>query len=210
MTTQTTSRKLTDKVITPSIMSQIERIDRSLLTPNEEFHLDLFLLSYHTGGVSLKDLAHLTWDKINGAKLDCQALTYPKVGSVQFAEEGQAVIDRYKDRSFGNYVLPIFGTRQRTAAQREGYVKRLADKVNVTLRKIEQIAGCGPITWQGARLAVIARMIEERWDCRDIYDFAGSLMFHVEEYYCNLPGAREKMREELERIFGRNTNLGRK
>lgn len=33
MKTQITSRKLTDKVITPSLMSQVEGLDRSLLTP---------------------------------------------------------------------------------------------------------------------------------------------------------------------------------
>ena len=114
MKTSNTLNTSASKIILPETMSKIERLDRSLLSTDEQFHLDLFLLSCYTGGISLKDLAHLTKDKINGDKLDCSAISYPHVDAITICDKARAIIDRYKDRSSGDYLLPILGKQHKT------------------------------------------------------------------------------------------------
>ena len=197
METTNTPSTTASRIILPETMSKIERLDRSLLSTDEQFHLDLFLLSYYTGGISLKDLAHLSQDKINSDKLDCSAISYPHVEAITICDKARVIIDRYKDRSSGDYLLPILGKQHKTETQHEGCVKRLSAKANATFRKIEQMLRCGPITWQGARLAFIARLIEEKQPRREIYAFAGSTALAVEAEYIKHPEHMKEIYRQL-------------
>ena len=201
METINTLNNSASKIILPETMSKIERLDRSLLSTDEQFHLDLFLLSYYTGGISLKDLTHLTQDKINGDKLDCSAISYPHVDAMTLCDKARAIIDRYKDQSSGDYLLPILGSKPKTETRHEGCVKRLSAKANATFRKIEQMLGCGPITWQGARLAFIARLIEEKQPSREIYAFAGSAALAVEAEYIKRPEHMKEIYRQMNKRF---------
>lgn len=197
METKHSNLQSSDKIIPQDVMTRIEHLDRSLFTPDEQFHIDLFLLGYHLGGIGLKNLAYLTWDKIKGAELDCRAIPYPHVASVPINDNAKEIIERYREHSLGAYILPIFSSKQKTAAQREGYVKRLSAKANVTFRKIEQVIGCGSITRQGSRLAFIAGMVENKIHIRDIYAFAGSTAMVVEAEYCKQPGYMDEIYKRM-------------
>lgn len=197
METKHSNLKSLEKIIPLGVVMQIKHLDRSLFTEDEQFHIDLFLLSYYTGGISLRDLAHLTRDKVKDTELDCTAIPYPQVEAVPLSDRARVIIGKYKDRSSGNYLLPVFSCRQKTAAQREGCVKRLTAKANATFRKIEQVLGCGPVTWQGARLAYIARMIEDKVHSRDIYAFAGSTARIVDAEYSNRPGNMDEIYKRM-------------
>ena len=197
MKTANTLSTTASKIILPETMSKIERLDCNLLSADEQFHLDLFLLSYYTGVISLKDLAHLTQDKINGDKLDCSAISYPHVEAITICNKARVIIDRYNGQSSGDYLLPILGKQHKTETQHEGCVKRLSAKVNAMFRKIEQMLRCGPITWQGARLAFIARLIEEKQPSREIYAFAGSTALAVEAEYIKRPEHMKEIYRQL-------------
>ena len=197
METINTLSTTASKIILPETMSKIERLDRSLLSTDEQFHLDLFLLSYYNGGNTKKDLDHLKHDKVKGYKMDCSAISYPHINAISICDKARAIIDRYNGRSSGNYLLPILGCKHKTEAQREGCVKRLSAKANATFRKIERMLGCGPITWPGACLAFIARLIEEKQPSREIYAFAGSTALAVEAEYAKRPGHMKEIYRQL-------------
>lgn len=47
-------------------LAKLGNVDRSLFSKKEELHLDLFLLSYYTGGMSAIDVCLLTSSQIKG------------------------------------------------------------------------------------------------------------------------------------------------
>lgn len=54
--------KFEPRTVSKRVIQLIENVDRSLLTPKEEFCLDLFLFSYYTGGMANVDVCHLTYN----------------------------------------------------------------------------------------------------------------------------------------------------
>lgn len=70
--------KATQQIVSPEVINMIRDIDRSLFDKREELHLDLFHMSYYTGGMSLTNLASLEWFDIDdGDILECTRFLYP-------------------------------------------------------------------------------------------------------------------------------------
>lgn len=66
MNTKHNSQKEMPEILMSSTMRRIEHVDRSLLSRQEQLDMDLFRFSYYTGGMSIRDMANLTADKIEG------------------------------------------------------------------------------------------------------------------------------------------------
>lgn len=56
--------KFIPKTIFHEIMLKIEKLDRSKFSKIENFHIDLFLFSYYSGGMANIDVANLRWNCI--------------------------------------------------------------------------------------------------------------------------------------------------
>jgi len=171
-------------ILSQEEMSKIENFDRNLLSNKECFYLDLFLVSFYTGGVSLRNLANLKWENINEGELNCKDFEYPLVNSIIIDERVLYIIDKYKTESTGNHVFPIFTFKHNTLTQKEGHIKRLAQNVNMTLHKIfdlSSLKGSYP-TMVTAKYSFIAQLYKQKIPLRDIYNFAGTKAFIVESY----------------------------
>ena len=98
MKSTNTRRKATPEILTSDVMRRIEYIDRSLFSQQEQLHMDLFMFSYYAGGMSLRDMAHLTTDRIDGEFLNCDAIACSKCLKLRMSTQFLVIIDRYKDQ----------------------------------------------------------------------------------------------------------------
>ena len=126
------------KTLPADVITKIENIDRSVFSRLELFHIDLFLFSFYTGGMANIDVAYLTKDCIDeDGRLNYERIKFPKTARMKFNAKAQAIVDRYKDKCYGDYLLPVFSHKHKTEEQQRGRLKRLCDKVNKTLKKVK-------------------------------------------------------------------------
>lgn len=154
-------KEFVPKTLPREIILKIENIDRSLFTRLELFYIDLFLFSYYTGGMANIDVAYLTWDCVDEeGRLCYERIKFPKKARIKLNNKARGIIDRYKDKCFGNYMLPIFSHKHNTEKKQRGRLKRLCDKVNKALGKLQKIIKYKEkITWYSARGTFITEMI---------------------------------------------------
>ena len=81
------------EILMSSTMRRIEYVDRSLLSRQEQLDMDLFRFSYYTGGMSIRDMADLTADRIEGDLLNCEAADCPKVARVRLSAEAMEIMN---------------------------------------------------------------------------------------------------------------------
>lgn len=81
---ETTSKAVSDRII-----ERIAGIDRTLFTPKEQLHLDLFLFSYYTGGMANTDVCNLTWDSVQSDRIINERIKFPKTAQACASGKGQ-------------------------------------------------------------------------------------------------------------------------
>lgn len=147
------------------IITQIEDMDRSLFSYKENFWIDLFLFSFYSGGMASVDVCYLTWDCIVDNVIIYERSKFPKEAEMPFNDKAKAIVEKYKDTCYQNYVLPIFTAKHKTERQKLKRIIRLRDKVNRTLKKIARILNTEKeFTWYAARGTFITKMIDEGYD----------------------------------------------
>jgi integrase len=169
------NKKITPKTLPISVIKKIENIDRTLFSRIENFYIDLFLFSYYTGGMANIDVAYLTWDCIKDNVIQYERIKFPKEAKVPFIDKAKAIADKYKDKCYGNYVLPVFTYKHNTEAKQRGRLKRLYDKMSLTLQKVKKVIRYdGKITWYAARGTFITRMLDSGYHPTEVAQFAGN------------------------------------
>ncbi|WP_295937299.1 hypothetical protein [uncultured Alistipes sp.] len=180
-------------------MKLVEFLDRSMFDRKEQFQLDLFYLSYYTNGLSLGALASLTWEDIEGDMLNCERFSYPLAYEMYITEEAWEIINKHKNRAYGDYVLPIYTHKHKTDAQKKGCVKRMSTRISTTLNKACRILCIdSPTIFSSARYSFIAHQFEKGVRPCDVYQFTGSASRCVEKYLYELEDPilrRERMLE---------------
>ena len=173
------------KTLPADIITKIENIDRSLFSRLELFHIDLFLFSYYTGGMANIDVAYLTKDCIDqDGRLNYERTKFPKPARMKFTEKAQAIVDRHKDKCYGDYLLPVFSHKHQTEAQKRGRLKRLCDKVNKTLKKVKGLIKYkGKLTWYSARGTFISKMIDNNIHPIIVAQMAGNSPNTIYKHY---------------------------
>ena len=169
------NKKITPKTLPIMVIKKIENIDRSLFSPKENLYIDLFLFSYYTGGMANIDVAYLTWDSIKDNVIQYERIKFPKEAKVPFIDKAKAIAEKYKDKCYGNYVLPVFTYKHNTEARQRGRLKRLYDKMNEALLKVKKVIRYdGKITWYAARGTFITRMLDNGCHPTEVAQFAGN------------------------------------
>lgn len=171
------------RFFTPSDVFAFENVNRNLLTKEEELHLDLFLFSYYSGGLVGEDAANLTHDKIRNDHIICAGSSFPIVSKVLLNEKAKAIIEKYKNESSGDYLLPIFSLKHKTELQRRGRLKRLTEKINLTLKKISSMTYRNEVTWNSARIAYITKIYREGKSKDEIIQYGGNRAKTIYENY---------------------------
>lgn len=153
--------KFEPKTVSKRVIQLIENVDRSLSSPKEQLHLDLFLFSYYTGGMANIDVCHLTHDLIQGNQVIYERMKFPKIGKPLLIEKSKRIIDKYKGQCIDNYVFPVFTRKYTTEAKMRNRVTQISDKVSKTLSKVCKILNLKEnITWYSARSTFISRMVD--------------------------------------------------
>lgn len=194
-------RLVTPKGVSPEIIRRIETFDRTLLDKKESFYLDLFLFSYYAGGMSAIDVCLLTRDRIKEDMVIYDRTKFDKQARVILIDKAIEIIDRYRNAAYMNYVFPTIKRCNPTQAKLYGRVKRINEKVNLTLKKICNLSGISQrITWSTARSSYISRMIDEGFHPLQIAELAGNSPQTIYRHYYTISD-KEKMKEKMNMVF---------
>ena len=101
----------TSKAISYKTMNKIAAIDRTLLTRYEQLHLDMFLFSYYAGGMANVDVCNLTWDCVQEDRIVYERIKFPKTAKPILLQKARDIMNKYKEKSFENYVFPVFSPK---------------------------------------------------------------------------------------------------
>lgn len=159
---------------------KIEDIDRSAFSRIELFHIDLFLFSFYSGGMTCSDMAYLTYGQIKKDIITYEKMRTRKTVVVPLITKSQDIIDRYRDKCHSNYVLPIFSAKHLTEKQQRERIDRLAFNVNTTLIKVcKQIKSRKKITLSSTQAAYIVQMVKVGVDPFYIAQSAGCISVNI-------------------------------
>lgn len=172
------------QTIAYEIIMQIERMDKGIFSNKEIFWIDLFLFSFYTGGMASIDVCYLTWDCIIDNVIIYERTKFPKEAEMPFNKKAKAIVTKYKDKCFRNYVLPIFTVKHETEHQQMKRLKRLQEKVNRTLKKVaKELRLKEEFTWYAARGTFITKMIDEGYHPIAVAKFAGNSPNTIYKHY---------------------------
>ena len=153
--------KFEPRTVSKRVIQLIENVDRSLLTPKEEFCLDLFLFSYYAGGMVNVDVCHLTYNMIQGNQVIYERMKFPKIGKPLLIEKSKQIIEKHEGQGIDNYVFPVFTKKHTTEAKMRNRVIQISNRVSKTLTKVCNILDIKEnITWYSARDTFISRMVD--------------------------------------------------
>lgn len=168
-------KKTKTKTVPFNIIEKIENMDKSNFSNKEKFWLDVFLFSFYAGGMANIDVCYLTWDSIVDNELNFERIKFHKKVKMPLSEKAKAIIDKYKDQCFGNYVLPIFTHKHDTEHKQRDCVKRIREKLNRTLKKATEILKIEEkLTWNSCRGTFITKMLDEGFHPVEVAEFAGN------------------------------------
>lgn len=193
--------KFIPKTIPHEIMLKIERLDRSQFSRVENFHLDLFLFSYYSGGMANTDVAHLKWNNIVNGQFEYERIKIAREAKMPVVDKAKVIISKYKDKCFADYVLPIFTEKHLSEKQQHDRVERLTHKVNQTLEKIRKLVKYpAKITWYSARGTFITRMLKKGYNTSDVGAFAGNTATTIDRHYYRAI-FNEETRKDINKII---------
>ena len=129
-------QSIMEKPVDHSCISKIMSMDRSRLTAKEQLHIDLFLFGYCTGGSTINELAMLKRDNVQNGYIYCKRISSGKIAKIALCGQAIDIIDKYSNKCYGEYLLPIFTCKHTTVEQQAGRVKRMTELTNQTLKKV--------------------------------------------------------------------------
>lgn len=172
------------KTIPYTVFQQIENIDRDYFTEEEQFYLDLYLFSFYAGGMGDKDVCYLTWECLNNGMLIYERMKTRKQAKMVLTDKALAIINKYKDKSYGNFVFPIFQAKHVTEKQKDSRVAFIQKKVNIILERVRgMVMYKEKITWYSARGTFITKMDEAGFSTLTIAEFAGNSVQAIQKHY---------------------------
>ncbi|WP_165020632.1 tyrosine-type recombinase/integrase [Dysgonomonas sp. ZJ279] len=193
--------KFVPKTIPYEVIRHIEKLDRSQLTRIEQFHIDLFLFSFYTGGMANIDVAYLNWNCLKDDMITYERMKIFKEAKVPLIDKAKAIIKKYKDKSYADYVLPVFTHKHATEKQRREKVERLSNKVNETLEKVRKAVKYeDKITWYSARGSFITKMIDDGYHPVLVAEQAGNSPDMIYRHYYKTTNTDE-IRQSMNKNF---------
>jgi integrase/recombinase XerD len=142
-------------------VEQMNKIATLELTGSPERCRDMFLLSFHLGGINFKDMLLLKWKNIKGGEVHFirektkNTNRTSKSISVPYTDNAKRIIDKWgnADKSPEAYVIPYM-VEDKTAAEQHNLVKWFVRNVNKQLSKIGKDIGIDGLSTYVARHSV--------------------------------------------------------
>lgn len=124
-----------------------------------------------------------------------------KEAKVPLIDKAKAIIKKYKDKSYADYVLPVFTHKHATEKQRREKVERLSNKVNETLEKVRKAVKYeDKITWYSARGSFITKMIDDGYHPVLVAEQAGNSPDMIYRHYYKTTNTDE-IRQSMNKNF---------
>lgn len=185
------------KTIPFEVFQRIENIDRDYFTEEEQFHLDLFLFSFYSGGMGDMDVCYLTWDCIADDMLIYERMKTCKKAQMVLTDKAKNIINKYKKNSCGNFVFPVFSEKHKTEKEKRSRIDYTERKVNKVLERVRGMVLCkDKITWYSARGTFITKMDEIGFSALTIAEFAGNSVQAIQKHYFKNT-KRDEIRETI-------------
>ncbi len=193
---ETTSKAVSEKVI-----EKISTIDRTLFSEKERLHLDLFLFSFYTGGMANVDVCNLTWDMVEDDRIVYERIKFPKTAKPILLQKAKDIMNKYKGKSYSNYVFPVFTAKHTTTSKKITRVKQISTLLSRTLTKACKMLKIEEnVTWYSARGSFISKMVDAGNNPYVVAEMAGNSPLTIyKHYYKNTK--RDEIKREMEAMF---------
>ncbi len=168
-------KKIQPQTVPYEFIDKIENMERSQLTKLENFHMNIFLFSFHAGGMTNIDVCYLNGYSSVDDVIQCERTKFPKSVKVPLNDSAKAIIRKYQHQCYGDYVFPIFSHTHNTEAKQRGRIKRMREKVNQTLKKVALMLNLEEqFTWYAARGTFITKMLDLGYYLIAVAEFSGN------------------------------------
>ena len=164
----------------------MENMDRSLISEDESYHLDLFLFCFYCGGIAPIDAAYLTWPCIDlkKRKITYERIKTPKKAKPPFVPRAEKIAEKYRNECYSDFVLPIFSSKHDSHEKKKNRMSYMCGQVNESLRRIVSILGYDEeITWYSARGTYITMMCEKGYRPEIIAEHSGNSVQTIFKFY---------------------------
>lgn len=172
--------------ISMRLLRAMESMDRSLLSEDQSYHLDLFLFCFYCGGIAPIDAAYLTWPCIDmkKRKITYERIKTPKKARPPFVPRAEKIAEKYRKERYSDFVLPIFSPKHDTHDKKKNRMNYMCSQVNETLRRIVKLLGSDEeITWYSARGTYITMMCEKGYRPEIIAEHSGNSVQTIFKFY---------------------------
>lgn len=195
--------KATQQIVFPEVINKIRDIDRGLFDEREELHLDLFLISYYTGGISLTDLATLEWCDIDDGVLDCTGFLYPECAGIRLDHRHMSILNKYALTDDDGFIFPVGDAVKTSVKGWANFINAVASEINKTLKKAVDILGLDvKVTFRSARYSYLLLCAQEGVSFPEALEFAGGYAIRPYDYYENRTQSKFPMIKQRSNAFG--------
>lgn len=122
--------------VTYSMIEKIQNMDRSALSLKEQLYIDLFLFGLYSGGSTITEMASLKNSSVCKGRLYCERIGSAKTAIIPVIEPMKTIIARYREKCFGDYLLPVLTNKHITTQQQHERIERITAQTNKTLKKV--------------------------------------------------------------------------
>lgn len=171
------------QTISYDLICRIEKMDKSKFSKRERFYIDVFLFSFYAGGVIGIDACYLTWSCIENDIIRRERIKFPKEAVMPFNNKAKAIAEKYRDRCYGDYVLPLFTYKHTTEAKQRNRLTGVRVNMTQTLKKVAKKLRCEEFHWYAARGAFITKMLDEMYHPIAVAEFAGNSPKTIYNHY---------------------------
>lgn len=169
-----------------NVIATLASIDRNTLGNEEQLHLDLFMMSYFTGGSTIYELASLTDEEMCDDYLVVERFESQLSAYTPMDNTIKEIVSRYKADCHFPYILPVFNESHNTHELRLRRSDEVVVEVNTTLRKLALNAGIeGFISIGSTRRLFVETLLGQLVSFEEISRLAGCYEEEV-DMYCKL------------------------
>jgi integrase len=192
--------KAKPQTIAYELIRRIEAMDKSKFSKLERFYIDMFLFSFYAGGIIGIDVCFLKWSCIENDVIHRERIKFPKDATMPFNDKAKVIVEKYKSKCYGDYVLPLFTNKHTTEEKQRNRLRGIEVKMSRTLKKVAKKLRCEEFHWYAARGAFITKMLDEGYHPIAVADFAGNSPKTIYDHYWKQT-KHDDVREHMNQIF---------
>ncbi|GAB6013612.1 phage integrase SAM-like domain-containing protein, partial [Viscerimonas tarda] len=176
-------KKWKPQTISYDLICKMETMDKSKFSKLERFYIDIFLFSFYAGGIIGIDVCFLTWSCIEDNIIQRERIKFPRESKMPFNDKAKAIVEKYRDRCFGDYVLPLFNHKHITEEKQRNRLRGINVNMTNTLKKVAKKLRCEEFHWYAARGSFITKMLDEMYHPIAVAEFAGNTPQTIYNHY---------------------------